>query len=111
MTVGAWKADDDEYFKMPIKGCSSGSRAKSTKLKREVESDDEDEKPISRRSGTKATKPRKEECDGEDEKPISKRSSATKVDKEKELNKKKKGEEKKRGKKVYNLPGQKRDLS
>ncbi|XP_022758237.1 DNA ligase 1 [Durio zibethinus] len=83
----------DEDFKIPIKGSSSGSRAKATKLKRE-------------------------ESDDEDEKPISKRSSDNKADKEKELKKKKKkGEEKKaaagkegkRGRKVYDLPGQKRD--
>ncbi|KAL4281827.1 hypothetical protein GQ457_03G030740 [Hibiscus cannabinus] len=109
--------DEDEDFKMPIKG-SSGLRAKPAKLKKEEESDDEDEKPISQRSGAKATKPKKEDSDDEDEKPISKRSSATKSDKEKELKKKKKkgeekkaeaGKEKKRAKKVYDLPGQKRD--
>ncbi|XVF73913.1 hypothetical protein PTKIN_Ptkin13bG0019100 [Pterospermum kingtungense] len=85
--------DDDDLDKVPIKSSSSGSRAKPTKLK-------------------------KEESDDEDEKPISKRSSSTKADKEKEVKKKKKkGEEKKaaaqkegkRERKVYDLPGQKRD--
>ncbi|TYJ39447.1 hypothetical protein E1A91_A04G071000v1 [Gossypium mustelinum] len=100
---------------------NSKLRPKEAKVKKEepVETDDEDEKPISKRSSaTKATKPKKEESDDEDEKPISKRSSATKADKEKEMKKKKKkGEEKKaaagkevkREKKVYDLPGQKRD--
>ncbi|KAG8482508.1 hypothetical protein CXB51_024463 [Gossypium anomalum] len=100
---------------------NSKSRPKEAKVKKEepVETDDEDEKPISKRSSaTKATKPKKEESDDEDEKPISKRSSTTKADKEKEMKKKKKkGEEKKaaagkevkREKKVYDLPGQKRD--
>ncbi|KAB2030949.1 hypothetical protein ES319_D05G269200v1 [Gossypium barbadense] len=100
---------------------NSKSRPKEAKVRKEdpVETDDEDEKPISKRSSaTKATNPKKEESDDEDEKPISKRSSATKADKEREMKKKKKkGEEKKaaagkevkREKKVYDLPGQKRD--
>ncbi|KAG8485607.1 hypothetical protein CXB51_018979 [Gossypium anomalum] len=100
---------------------NSKSSPKEAKVKKEepAETDDEDEKPISKRSSaTKATKPKKEESDDEDEKPISKRSSATKADKEKEMKKKKKkGEEKKaaagkevkRENKVYDLPGQKKD--
>ncbi|KAG8500710.1 hypothetical protein CXB51_004476 [Gossypium anomalum] len=86
---------------------NSKLRPKEAKVKKEepVETDDEDEKPISKRSSaTKETKPKKEEYDDEDEKPISKRSSATKADKKAAA-----GKEVKWEKKVYDLPGQKRD--
>ncbi|PPD88881.1 hypothetical protein GOBAR_DD14202 [Gossypium barbadense] len=93
---------------------NSKSRPKEAKVRKEdpVETDDEDEKPISKRSSaTKATNPKKEESDDEDEKPISKRSSATKADKEKKKDNvfAAAGKEVKREKKVYDLPGQKRD--
>ncbi|XP_052882596.1 uncharacterized protein LOC108458128 isoform X2 [Gossypium arboreum] len=67
---------------------NSKLRPKEAEVKKEepIETDDEDEKPISKRSSaTKATKPKKEESDDEDEKPISKRSSATKADKVKRV--------------------------
>ncbi|KAK9271233.1 hypothetical protein L1049_026823 [Liquidambar formosana] len=113
----------------------TGSRPKQSKVKKEEELDDDLDKPVSKKNSTtkpdkdkphasaspgsrpKQSKVNKEELD----EPISKKNSTTMPDKQQKKKKKNKEEEKKkaakeaeqngkkREKKVYDLPGQKRD--
>ncbi|XP_010061070.2 protein IWS1 homolog A [Eucalyptus grandis] len=113
----------------------SGPGFRAVKLKKEEkveEDDDDDDKPISRKlSSLKREEKVKEEDDDDDDKPITRKLANVKVDKEVNVKKKVKQEDvktvkvevkrkrsvvvskvetgKKREKKVYDLPGQKRD--
>ncbi|XP_062165576.1 uncharacterized protein LOC133872077 isoform X2 [Alnus glutinosa] len=98
---------------------SAKTRLKEPKVKKEERLDDEDDKPIkaSLSSGSRSKVKKEENEDDDDEKPLAKRSSNIKPDKEPKRRNKTKEEEKadtaaerkKREKKVYDLPGQKRD--
>ncbi|KAF8022689.1 hypothetical protein BT93_F0262 [Corymbia citriodora subsp. variegata] len=129
--------DGSDKRKGPLKPGSapaSGPGSRGVKVKKEEkveEDDDDDDKPISRRLGGVKKEEKVEEDDDDDDKPITRKLASVKVDKEVNVKKKVKQEDiktvkvevkrkksavgskqetgKKREKKVYDLPGQKRD--
>ncbi|EOA38247.1 hypothetical protein CARUB_v10009729mg [Capsella rubella] len=103
------KEDDDDD--KPIRSSSSGSRSKPVAKKEMIDEDDDDDKPIRSSSSGSRSKPvkKKEGIDEDDEKkPVSMRNSSAGVSKEKKKTEKEEETKKKRERKVYDLPGQKR---
>lgn len=105
--------DNKSLSSLAKKKPTNGNNAGSKKLKKEENDDDDDDnKPIkSSVSGSRA-KPvkKKEEIDKDDEKkPVSKRNSSVGVSKENKKPEKEEEVKKKRERKVYDLPGQKRE--
>ncbi|XP_010533812.1 PREDICTED: uncharacterized protein LOC104809499 [Tarenaya hassleriana] len=111
--------------KKPASGNNAGSAMAAARKVKKEEYDEDDDKPIRSSLSGSRTKPAKKEenVEDDDNKPISRRNSSAAAEKEKELKKRKikkeeegkkraaatQGEVKKREKKMYDLPGQKRD--
>ncbi|XP_010459679.1 PREDICTED: uncharacterized protein DDB_G0283697-like [Camelina sativa] len=103
--------DNKSLSSLVKKKPTNANNAGSKKLKKE---DDDDDKPIRLSSSGSRSKPpvkKKEEIDDEDDEKIhvTKRNSSVAVSKEKKKTEKEEETKKKRERKVYDLPGQKRD--